>query len=38
MYDGQQPHAVASWFGDRFGVSLMAVWLDTFGISVAGGF
>jgi hypothetical protein len=38
MYDGQQPHAMVNWFGDRFGVSLMAVWLDTFGISVAGGF
>jgi len=38
MYDGNQPHAVVSWFGERFGVSLMAVWLDTFGISVAGGF
>ena len=38
MYDGNQPHALVSWFGERFGVSLMAVWLDTFGISVAGGF
>ena len=38
MYDGNQPHAVVSWFGERYGISLMAVWLDTFGISVAGGF
>lgn len=38
MYDGEQPHAMVNWFGDHFGVSLMAVWLDTFGISVAGGF
>jgi len=38
MYDGNQPHAMVNWFGDRFGVSLMAVWLDTFGISIAGGF
>ena len=38
MYDGQQPHAMVSWFGERFGVSLLAVWLDTFGISLAGGF
>lgn len=38
MYDGEETHALVSWFGDRFGVSLMAVWLDTFGISVAGGF
>jgi hypothetical protein len=36
MYDGHQPHAMVNWFGERFGVSLMAVWLDTFGISVAG--
>jgi len=38
MSDGNQPHAMVNWFGDRFGVSLMAVWLDTFGISIAGGF
>ncbi len=38
MYDGNQPHAMLNWFGERFGVSVMAVWLDTFGISVAGGF
>ena len=38
MYDGEQTHAVASWFGQHFGISLMAVWLDTFGISLAGGF
>jgi hypothetical protein len=37
MYDGHKPHAMVSWFGDRFGVSLIAVWLDTFGISIAGG-
>ncbi len=38
MYDGNQPHALVSWFGERYGVSLIAVWLDTFGISLAGGF
>ena len=38
MYDGHQPHAMVNWFGERFGVSLMAVWLDTFGVSMAGGF
>ncbi len=38
MYDGNQPHAMVNWFGERFGVSLIAVWLDTFGISIAGGF
>jgi hypothetical protein len=38
MYDGQRTHALASWFGEYFGVSVMAVWLDTFGISLVGGF
>lgn len=38
MYDGHQPHAMVNWYGERFAVSLMAVWLDTLGISVAGGF
>ena len=38
MYDGQRSHAMVNWFGERFGVSLMAVWMDTFGISLVGGF
>jgi hypothetical protein len=38
MYDGNQPHAMVNWFGDRFGASVMAVWLDTFGVAVFGGF
>jgi hypothetical protein len=38
MYDGERSHVLASWFGAKVGVSLMAVWMDTFGISVAGGF
>jgi hypothetical protein len=38
MYDGHRSHVLASWFGENLGVSLMAVWMDTFGISVAGGF
>jgi hypothetical protein len=38
MYDGERSHLLASWFGHSVGVSLMAVWMDTFGISVAGGF
>lgn len=38
MYDGEETHLMLNWFGDRFGVSLMAVWLDTFGVSVVGGF
>ncbi len=38
MYDGNQPHAMVNWFGNNVGISLMAVWLDTFGISLSGGF
>jgi hypothetical protein len=38
MYDGQRSHMVGSWFGDNIGVSLIAVWMDTFGVAVAGGF
>lgn len=38
MYDGNQPHAMVNWYGERFGMSVMWVWLDTFGISVSGGF
>ena len=38
MYDGERSHVMAGWFGGNVGVSLMAVWMDTFGISVAGGF
>jgi hypothetical protein len=38
MYDGEQSHLLLNWFGDRYGVSLMAVWMDTFGISLVGGF
>lgn len=38
MYDGERSHAMAGWFGNSVGVSLIAVWMDTFGIAVAGGF
>jgi hypothetical protein len=38
MYDGQRSHMLGSWFGANIGVSLIAVWMDTFGIAVAGGF
>ncbi|HEX5133564.1 MAG TPA: hypothetical protein VFX92_13895 [Candidatus Krumholzibacteria bacterium] len=38
MYDGQRSHAMLNVFGDRVGVSLLLVWMDTFGIAVAGGF
>lgn len=38
MYDGERSHALAGWFGASVGVSLIAVWMDTFGIAVSGGF
>jgi hypothetical protein len=38
MYDGERSHAMVNVFGNHIGVSLMLVWMDTFGISVAGGF
>lgn len=38
MYDGERSHLLAGWFGDHVGVSLIAAWMDTFGIAVAGGF
>jgi len=38
MYDGERSHLMGNWFGDNFGISLIAVWMDTFGIAVAGGF
>lgn len=37
MYDGERSHLLLNWFGDRYGVSLMAIWMDTFGISLVGG-
>ncbi len=39
MYDGEQSHALLDRFiGDRWGVSLMAIWLEDFGFAVHGGF
>jgi hypothetical protein len=38
MYDGERSHAMANWFGEHVGVSLLLVWMDTFGIAIAGGF
>ena len=38
MYDGERSHAMANWFGDRVGISLIAVWMETFGVAVSGGF
>ena len=38
MYDGQRSHLLGNWFGGSIGMSIMAVWMDTFGIAVHGGF
>ena len=38
MYDGERSHLLGNWVGGHVGVSLMAVWMDTFGIALFGGF
>lgn len=39
MYDGARSHALLDKFvGDRWGVSLLAVWLENFGVAIHGGF
>lgn len=39
MYDGARSHALLDRFiGDRFGVSVMSIWLERFGVAVHGGF
>lgn len=38
MYDGDRGHMMFNYFTDRYGVSLMAVWFDTMGISLSAGF
>ena len=38
MYDGNRGHAMLNYFTERYGVSLMCVWLDTPGISFSAGF
>lgn len=38
MYDGQRSHLMVNYFTERFGVSLMYVWLETFGVSLSTGF
>jgi len=38
MYDGQRSHALLDYYRDNVGVSLMWVWLETFGVALHGGF
>lgn len=38
MYDGQRSHALLDYNLDHVGVSLMWVWLETFGVALHGGF
>lgn len=38
MYDGRRTHLMLNYFGERFGISLMYVWLETGGISISAGF
>jgi hypothetical protein len=38
MYDGQRSHALADYYLDNVGVSLMYVWLEQFGVSLYAGF
>jgi hypothetical protein len=39
MYDGARSHALLDRFvGDRFGISVLAIWLERFGVAVHGGF
>lgn len=38
MYDGQRTHLLIHYTGERFGLSLLWVWLERPGISVSAGF
>lgn len=39
MYDGKQSHALLDrYLSDRWGFSLMSIWLERFGIAIHGGF
>jgi hypothetical protein len=39
MYDGHRSHALLDHYvGDRFGISVLAIWLERFGVAVHGGF
>lgn len=37
MYDGERSHLLLDLFRERVGASLMAVWMETFGIALYGG-
>jgi hypothetical protein len=37
MYDGQQSHALLDYYWGNAGVSVMWVWLETFGVAFHGG-
>lgn len=38
MYDGVESHALLDYYHDWIGVSLMWVWLESFGVALHGGF
>lgn len=38
MYDGQRSHALLDYNWNNVGVSLIWVWLETFGMALNGGF
>lgn len=38
MYDGRRSHALLDYYWNNIGVSLMWVWLETFGLAFFGGF
>lgn len=38
MYDGRRSHLTGGWHGERFGVTLLWVWLEQAGLSVSAGF
>ncbi len=38
MFDGDRSHLLLNYFAERFGVSLMYVWLEQFGLSLSFGF
>lgn len=38
MYDGQRTHLLLNYYRERYGVSLLYVWLEEFGVSFSLGF
>ena len=38
MFDGDRSHLLLNYFDDRYGVSLMAVWLEKMGVAFFYGF